>query len=192
MFPPYPVRRFSVDEFHRLIERQVIDEDDRIELLEGWLVPKMTHNPLHDGTLQIVAARIQQSLLAGWVLRIQSAVTLPDSEPEPDLAVVRGTERTYLRRHPGAEDIGLIVEIAGSSLDQDRQQKSRIYARAGIATYWIVNLTDLVVEAYSQPTGAGGSARYAETQVYRTGDSIPLRIDGTLLANIPAIDLLPG
>jgi hypothetical protein len=70
--PPYPVWRFSVDEFHRLIASNVFGEQDRMELLEGWLVPKMTHNPLHDGTIQIVSEWLQRCLPSGWVVRIQS------------------------------------------------------------------------------------------------------------------------
>lgn len=94
-----PVRRFSVDEYHRMIQAGILTEDDAVELLEGWIVPKMPRNPPHDGTIQIADEVLRPRLPAGWQLRIQSALTMPDSEPEPDLVVVRGDARTYLNRH---------------------------------------------------------------------------------------------
>lgn len=189
--PPYPVWRFSVDEFHRLIDNGAFGEQGRVELLEGWLVPKMTHNPLHDGTIQIVSECLRRSLPAGWVIRIQSAVTMSDSEPEPDVTVVRGNERTYLRQHPGPADIGLIVEIADSSLDQDQRQKSRIYARARVPAYWIVNLVNRQVEVFTNPTGTVDAAAYAIQQTYRNQERIPWQVAGQLVAEIQANDLLP-
>src|SRR6266849_885039 len=135
-------RQISVDDYHRLIQEGFLGENDRVELLEGWIVPKMTHNPPHDSTIQIVSECLAERIPVGWKIRIQSAVTTNDSEPEPDLAVVRGQARTYAARHPGPQDIGLIIEIAESSLLQDRHDKARIYARAGISEYWVINLMD--------------------------------------------------
>src|SRR5438132_62975 len=89
-------RRFSVAEYHRLIQIGILTEDDNLELLEGYLVHKMSRNPPHDGTIQKVMKRLLRFHPAGWEVRVQSAITLPESEPEPDLAVVRGDENTYL------------------------------------------------------------------------------------------------
>src|SRR5438128_1194075 len=132
-------RRFSVAEYHRLIQTGILTEDDNLELLEGYLVCKMSRNPPHDATIQKATKRLFRVLPAGWDLRIQSAVTLPDSEPEPDFAVVRGDETAYRAHHPGPPDVGLVIEVADSTLPGDRDDKGRIYARAGIPTYWIVN-----------------------------------------------------
>src|SRR5438067_2547299 len=85
-----PRQQMTVTEFHRLIHDGVLGENDRVELLEGWMVPKMTHNPLHDGVIQIVSKRLERHLPSQWSMRIQSAITTADSEPEPDVAVVRG------------------------------------------------------------------------------------------------------
>src|SRR2546421_11780168 len=82
-------RRFSVAEYHRLTELGILTENDNLELIEGYLVLKMARNPPHDGTLHQALEIIGPHLPAGWKVRIQSALTLPDSEPEPDLAVVR-------------------------------------------------------------------------------------------------------
>src|SRR5262249_34402061 len=117
----HSLRRFSVSEYHHMIASGVFDEDEPLELLEGYVVVKMPRNPPHDGTSQGLQKRVFRLLPSGWDLRVQSAITLSDSEPEPDLVVVRGDETHYKHRHPGPADIGLIVEVADSSLDRDRQ-----------------------------------------------------------------------
>lgn len=188
--PPFPVQRFSVEEYHRLIDAEVLPEDARVELLEGWISPKMTHKPLHDATIQIIRKRIQRVLPEDWDIRIQSAITTTDSEPEPDLAIVRGDERRYLKRHPGPKDIGLLIEVAESSLELDREQKGRLYARARVASYWIVNVIDRQVEVFSEATGSA-AAKYRACQICDGRDFVPLLLDGSTIAQIPARELLP-
>ena len=87
----------------------------------------------------------------GWYVDSQEPITLDDSEPEPDIVVVRGDTRDYLDRHPGARDLSLVVEVADSTLERDRTLKQRLYGRAGIPVYWIVNLVERQLEVYSQP-----------------------------------------
>ncbi len=189
--PPFPVWRFTVDDYHRLIEKGILGENDRVELLEGWIVPKTTHNPPHDGTIQIISEQLRRWIPQKWDFRIQSAVTMADSEPDPDLAIVRDLEREYLTRHPGPPDIGLLIEVAESSLIQDREDKARIYARAGIPTYWIINLVDARIEVFSDPTGPEAQPAYRGRATYRDEEFVPLVLDGTEIARIPAKDLLP-
>jgi Uma2 family endonuclease len=183
--------RFTVDEYHKLIEIGLLTEDDNLELLEGYLVQKMSRNPPHDGTLQLVIDALAPHLSAGWCLRQQSAVTMTDSEPEPDVAVVRGDKRSYLTHHPGPADVGLVVEVAETTLPSDRTDKLRIYARAGIPVYWIVNLTDRQVEVYGQPSGPTANPDYATRQTYKPGDGVPVVLDGQPVGNVPAAELLP-
>src|SRR5262249_16174601 len=99
----------------------------------------MHHNPPHDRVIQRANRIFMRPLPAGWDLRIRSAITLPDSEPEPDIAIVRGDDSTYEHRHPGPSNIEVLIEVSDSTLAGDRRDKSRIYARAKIACYWIVN-----------------------------------------------------
>src|SRR5687767_8041636 len=106
--PPFPVYRFTVDQYQRMIKAGILTEDDRVELLEGWIVPKVSHNPPHDGTIWLVQTAILPRLPTGWILRIQSAITTLDSEPEPDLAVVRGPGLRYFSTHPEPQDVGLL------------------------------------------------------------------------------------
>ncbi len=189
--PPVPIRRFTVKEYHRMMDAGILTEDDAVELLEGWIVAKMPHNPPHGGTVQCASKRLGRRLPAGWDLRVQSAVTTGDSEPEPDLAVVRGDEAAYLHRHPGPADIGLLIEVSDSTLSQDRQVKGRLYARAAVPQYWIVNLVDRWIEAYSDPDPSAASPQYRARTDYRPGDMIPLILDGQVVVSLAVADLLP-
>jgi Uma2 family endonuclease len=184
-------RRFSVAEYHRLIELGMLTEDDNIELLEGYLVHKMSRNPPHDAAIQKGMKRWLRVLPAGWDLRVQSAITLTESEPEPDFAIVRGDENAYLTRHPTAADIGLVVEVSDSTLPGDRDDKGRIYARAGIPCYWIVNLVDGQIEGYTSPSGPVADPKFAQRVDYRPGDSVPLILGGTTVVQVAVQDLLP-
>ena len=184
-------RRFTVAEYHKLIEIGVLTENDRLELLDGYLVEKMPHNPVHDGTLQKVNRRLIPLLPAGWEARVQMVVTLSRSEPEPDLAVVRESPDGYTTRHPGPADIGLVVEVSNTTLDSDRDDKIPLYARDGLAVYWIVNLIDRQVEVYEQPSGASASPTYGSRRTYKSGDAIPFALGGTDLGTIPVDELLP-
>src|SRR5438309_2736413 len=98
--PLVPIYRLTVQQYHRMIEAGVLDEDDPVELLEGWMVAKMPRNPPHDGTITRMQKRLEPELGEDWLIRIQSAITTRDSEPEPDLAVVSSPLEKYFARHP--------------------------------------------------------------------------------------------
>jgi Uma2 family endonuclease len=192
VIPPVPVRRFTVDEYHQMIQSGILGEDDNVELLEGWIVPEMPRNPVHDALIAWIHNRtLTPRLRAGWFCRGQSAITTPDSEPEPDLALIRGSERDYVNRHPGPADTALAVEIADSSLSRDRSIKTRIYAAAGVPVYWIINLIDGQIEVYTLPTGPDPVPDYRRRQDYKRSDMVPLVVDGIELGPIPGSDLLP-
>ena len=147
------LHKFTVDEYHQMIEAEVFGKYDRVQLLEGRIVDKMTHKPRHDASVDLTQTAIAPLLQPDWRVRCQSAITTAESEPEPDIAVVRGPARRYSQRHPRPRDIGLIVEIGDATLRDDRTIQYRIYARARIPVYWIVNLVDEKVEVYSKPKG---------------------------------------
>ena len=108
-------------------------------------------------------------------------------EPEPDVAVVRGSNEDYRHRHPGPADVGLLVEVSLTTLDLDRGQKLAAYATAGIPIYWIVNLVDRQVEVYTGP----GPGAYQARVDYKPGQAVPLVIDGQHLGDIAVDDILP-
>src|SRR5438034_3315527 len=163
------IARFSVAKYQRMIEAGILTAEDKVELLENYVVLKMPKNPPHDGTLDLVKAALGAILPPGWLLRVQQTIVLPDSQPEPDFAVVRGNPRSFIARHPGPADVGLIVEVADSSLLRDQRDKTRIYARGGIAVYWIVNLVDQRVEVYTQPSGVTAVPAYGAFQNFQPG-----------------------
>lgn len=186
--PPLPARRFTVEEYHRMGEAGILTEADRVELLEGWIVEKMIHRPPHDAVIELTDAALRAVLPPAWRVRIQSAITTEDSEPEPDLVVVSGPIRERLARHPQPAEIGLVVEVSETSLARDRA-KARLYARAGIATYWIVNLVDSQVEVYYRPDQS--AAIYQAETCYRRGDWVPVMIGGEQVGAFAVPDVLP-
>ena len=189
--PPFPVHRLTVDQYHRIIQAEILTENDRVELLDGWIVPKMPHNPTHDGAIDKSHDAILDVLPAGWRIRTQEAITTPDSEPEPDLAVVPKPADRFVRRHPTPADIGLLVEISDSTLDFDRNSKGPSYARAGIVIYWIVNLVDRRVEVYTDPTGPDAAPHFRTRQDYAANARVPVFIAGVEVGTVAVADLLP-
>ena len=185
------IARFSVARYQRMIEAGILNSEDKVELLENFLVLKMTRNPPHDGTIDLLKAALGPCVPGGWLLRVQQTLVLADSQPEPDFAIVRGTPRSYLARHPHAADAALVIEVADSSLLRDQRDKTRIYARAGIPTYWIVNLVDNRVEVYTQPSGAIAVPAYGAFQTFAPGDVLPIVLDGVEVASVPVAELLP-
>lgn len=185
-----PLHRFSVAEYHRMIQMGFLTEDHRVELLEGVIVDKMPHNPPHDGTITRIQRQLARQLSEDWLIRVQCAITTRHSEPEPDLAVVKNLEDVYFTRHPGPQDIALLIEVSDSTLEDDRQDKGQIYARARIPVYWIVNLNDRQVEVYTEPKG-GKEPAYRRRTVHDLDATVPLVLEGEQIAQIAARDLLP-
>jgi Uma2 family endonuclease len=190
-FPPMPVCRLGVDQYEEMIRAGIIMEDDPIELLDGWLVPKMTKNAPHVLVSGLVRNTIQRILPEGWCIYSQDPVRLATSMPEPDVMVVRGDLREYRERLPRGEDVGLIVEVADASLSRDQEFKKTLYAQAGIPVYWIVNLIDGRVEEYTNPAGSAENVDYGQRRDYSVEEGIPVVLEGRHLAMIPVRNLLP-
>jgi Uma2 family endonuclease len=183
--------RFSVARYQKMIEAGILTPEDKVELLENYVVLKMPRNPSHDGTVQVVTEALAPRVPPGWRMRVQLTVVLADSQPEPDCAVVRGDARAYLSRHPGPPDVGLVIEVAEASLLRDQRDKARIYARGGIPAYWIANLVERRIEVYTQPSGPAEVPAYQALQLYQPGDEVPLVLDGNPVTTLRAGDLLP-
>ncbi|MFN8491796.1 MAG: Uma2 family endonuclease [Caldilineaceae bacterium] len=183
--------RLSVEQYHAIAAAGILAEDDPVELLEGLLVYKMTKNPPHSVTTQLIQAAFQRILPNGWHIRAQEPVTLADSEPEPDIMPVAGDIRHYITRHPGPQDVGLLVEVADATLKRDRGSKKRVYARAGIAVYWVVNLIEKRIEVYTNPSGGARKADYQTQQNYGLEAEVPVVIDEVEIAHLAVRELLP-
>jgi Uma2 family endonuclease len=185
------VRRFSVDEYHRMSEAGILTENDRLQLVNGWIVEIPPSGPAHSTATSLVGKAINDSLPTGWILRRQDPITLATGEPEPDVVVARGTIRDYTSRHPGSDDIALVVEVADATLNFDRVQKLAEYAAAGLVEYWIVNLIDRQIEVYRDPHLAAAGPEYRKREVFNVSDRIGLIIDGRRVAQFQVADLLP-
>ena len=181
--------RITVEQYLQMAQAGILGKYDRCELIEGLLVEKMTRNPPHDNTLLKVDRRFTRAVPAEWQVRKQSALVLDDSVPEPDVVVARGDESTFAHRHPDPADVGMLSEIADTSLRVDREM-GRVYARNSIPIYWIVNLIDEVIEVYTQPSGPTDSPGYGNRQDFARGESVPLVLDGTSIAMLAVDELL--
>jgi Uma2 family endonuclease len=184
------MRRFTVAEYHEMIQRGILGEEDHAELLEGYVVTKMPHNPPHDSTVTRIQRRLMRLLSDDWLVRIQCAITTRDSEPEPDIVVARGTDASFETRHPGPADVFLLIEVADSTLLNDRIEKARLYARAKIQIYWIVNIPEMHIEVYTDPRG-GRSPAYRRRQDYGIDESVPLVLGTQVIAHLPVRQLMP-
>lgn len=189
--PTDVIWRFSVDQYHAMIRTGILTEDDPVELLEGWLVTKMPKNPPHSVVTQLTREALARILLSGWYVDAQEPITTADSEPEPDVVVVRGERRQYLDRHPSPQDVALVVEVADSSLQRDRSLKKRLYAAAEIPVYWIINLLNGQIEVYTDPSGPGEQPNYHQQQNYGPADTVPMMIEGREVGRLTVRDLLP-
>jgi Uma2 family endonuclease len=148
------VRLWTVNEYRRMTETGILDPDERVELIDGQIVSMSAKNPPHAAT-NLCAADYLRNLLAGLALiRIQDPVTLnANSEPEPDIAVVQIDPRLYQDFHPAPGNILLLVEVADTTLETDRNRKARAYAKAGIADYWILDVNRRQVYVFREPVG---------------------------------------
>lgn len=187
---PFRPKRMTVAEYHELIANGGLKESNRFEMLKGVLAEKMTQNPLHAALVEIVRRLIESILPTGLILRGQLPITLADSEPEPDVAIVRGAQTDFLKRHPEPNDVCLVIEISVSSLLTDHY-KGGIYAEAGLANYWIVDPVNRLVECYSKPESTAAGFRYSDCQRFGPGDSVPVIINGREIGKVPAAQLLP-
>jgi len=144
-------RLWTVDEFERAGEFGLFAPDERLELIEGEIISKVTpQSPRHACSITLADYSLRDILPAGYYVRIQMPMTLgPRSQPEPDLTVMPGEIRDALISHPSTA--ALVVEIADTSLRLDRHAKASLYARAAVPEYWIVNIPDRVLEVHRDP-----------------------------------------
>jgi Uma2 family endonuclease len=184
-------RRWKRVAYERLIESGFFQPGDPIELVGGQLIVAEPQGSNHFSAIQAVEEAMRTAFGQGWQVRGQGPIALDDeSEPEPDVAVVPGSFRDYVGGHPSRP--ALVIEVSESSLALDREYKGSLYARAGLADYWIVNLVDRVLEVYRGPVPDPAAAfgwRYRSVVMLAPEASVsPLAVSG---ARIRVADLLP-
>jgi Uma2 family endonuclease len=188
---PVPMKRWTRVEYERLVDCGIFELGDRIELIDGLLLVSEPQSSPHYTSIQLVQQALARAFGEGWTVRSQAPVALDDaSEPEPDVAVVRGGIRDFATAHP--VDPVLVVEVSLSSLAFDREHKASLYARAGRPEYWIVNLVDRVIEVRREPApepSAPYGWDYAFVDVLGPAERVSTL--GAPAAQIPVGDLLP-
>ena len=184
--PTRETRKFTVAEYYRMGEAGILKPDERVELIEGEIIVMPPIGPGHAMSVNISNQIF--SLLADnrYIVSIQNPIHLDErSEPQPDVALLRPPFARYATSHPTPSDVLLVVEVADSSLEYDRQTKAHVYGRAGIQETWVRNLPEDCIERFTGP-GAEGYARHS---VHRRGETLaPASLPGLELA---VADLLP-
>lgn len=182
------IPRFTRARYQKMVDSGVLDDEDQVELFDGYLVLKVPRDPEHDIALQLTDAALRPRTPPGWNFRVQMSLDLGTSQFEPDLAVVRGFLANSPRnRHPLGIEVGLVVEVANTSLTRDTHDKARVYAQNRVPIYWVVNLPFRAVEVFSDPLGDGFQRR----DVYRTGSDVPYILDGQTLTAVPVAEVMP-
>jgi Uma2 family endonuclease len=163
------LKYWTVQEYYRMSELGILDANERTELIAGQIVLMVAKGTPHVLTLRLLASELKALLADRPVfLSTQDPIHLDNSsEPEPDLAIVKGTALDYVEQHPQPQDIYLVVEVADSTLKQDCEVKDKIYAQAGIANYWVVDIPHRQVHVFydSTPTGYASHLVLTESQM---------------------------
>lgn len=182
--------RLSVAQYEAMALAGVLTKHDRVELIDGLLVSKMTKNPPHQLVISNACYALIRLLPDGWLVRTESPLVLLGSVPGPDLMVLRGRNEDYAKRHPSPKDVALVIEVADATVAEDRARSS-MFAAAGIPTYWLVNIPGGRVEAYGEPSGAGPSSSYQVRRDFQRGDTIEFRLLADQRVALGVDSLLP-
>jgi Uma2 family endonuclease len=162
------VFKWSIADWHELIESGILAER-RVELLEGEIIEMSPEEPMHSSTNYSVAEYLRDLLRDRAIVREAHPITLDNSEPEPDIAIVYSPYTNYFTRHPYPQDIYWLVEISYRTLKSDLEQKSITYARNGIPEYWVIDLVNKQIVVHTQPTNNS----YSQIQTLTAGIITP-------------------
>jgi Uma2 family endonuclease len=160
--------RFTVQQYEKMGAVGILNENDRVELIRGEIVAKLTIGSPHIACVNRLNRLLVRAVADRAIVSIQNPIRLADSEPEPDVVLLAPRADDYSADKAGPADIFLVVEVADTSLDFDREVKGPLYAENGIVEYWIANLDDRCLEVYRQPRADG---THADVRTLRPGDT---------------------
>jgi len=170
--PPVETRQryaFTVADYHQLIASGHFKRTDRIELIHGELTIMPPIGPEHAFHTRRITNTLPVKLPPGVMLQMNEPVTIAHhSEPQPDAAVVRARPDGYRSAHPGPKDVLLIIEVADTSASFDTQVKAKLYSKAGIPEYWVIDVQESCLRVFTQPSARG----YKQLQVLDRGDTV--------------------
>ncbi|MDQ5826273.1 MAG: Uma2 family endonuclease [Chloroflexota bacterium] len=175
---------FTSEQYEKMIEAGILGEGDNVELLKGEIVKMAPIGLRHAGCVARLTSIFTSNLGGSVILWPQNPIRLADdTEPEPDIALLRPKGDFYSNSRPEPQDVLLLVEVADTSLEKDRTVKVPMYAEAGIGLLWIVNLNEDVVEVYAAP----GNGRYTEMSRVVRGETILLPLAGGISVTVDEI-----
>lgn len=164
---PLVRHRFSVADYQKMIDTGVLSEEDHVELLNGEIVEMSPIKSPHAAIVKRLNRLLQKYFGNRYLVSIQDPIIIrPNSQPQPDIAVLKYRDDYYYNEHPRPEDIILLIEVADSSLEKDRKIKLPLYAAAGIQEAWLVDIASKLLEVHTKPTPQG----YSQVQIFRAGD----------------------
>ncbi len=188
--PPAPYTpelfRFTVAEYCKLGDVGILSPESRVELINGLIVRKPMQNSPHADAVRALQDEFASHLGSDWMCQSQLPIRLDDSSPEPDLTVLRRPRTRYVGRPPEPADIGMVIEVADTSVRYDTVEKAAMYARNGLPVYWVIHVTDRRIEVYSQPA----NGEYATRADYTADQAVPIVLDGQTVATINVSDAL--
>ena len=185
--------RLSRERYHELIDSGFFAADENYELIHGYLVKKMSKNAAHIFIVKVLLIWLNRlvGMENGWHFSVQDPIGVGDSEPEPDIAILRGSPIDFVEHLPDATATSLVIEVSDSTLSYDRNVKKGLYAEAGVQQYWIVNVRGRQIEIYTEPFLDNEEVGYAKVTVLSESDSIAVLLDGVDFGTIPLANLFP-
>jgi Uma2 family endonuclease len=165
-------RKFTVEQYHKMVESGILSEDDRLELIRGEIIEMSPIGTKHAACLNRLVNLLVQLLGKRIIAAAQNPVALNNnSEPQPDVALLKPRDDFYETAHPQAQDIFLLIEVSDSTVMYDREEKIPLYAQANIEEVWLVDINEQIVEVYQQPTAAG----YQLMQKFSCGQTLSIK-----------------
>jgi Uma2 family endonuclease len=166
---PAKIRLWNLSEYHHLREKGILHPEEKIELIEGQLIKMSPKGTLHTAATRRIAKTLTNLLVNKAAIYTQDPVELDDnSEPEPDVSIVKIDPNDYVTHHPQTEEIYLIIEVADSSLEYDCEIKAKLYAKSGIEDYWVIDVRERKLYLFRKPEKTG----YQNKQILRETDLI--------------------
>jgi len=174
-------KQFTVTDYARMRETGILAEDDRVELIAGEVRQMSPIGPFHAAVVKRLNTLLNRALDETMIVSVQDPIQLDDqSEPQPDLAILHYRDDYYAHAHPVADDVLLVIEVADSSADYDREEKMPRYAAANIMEAWLIDLAADRVEQYSQPR----NGIYRLKQIIERGEVVQSHVVSTITLQI--------
>ena len=173
MTVPISRKSFTVEQYHQMATAGILSDTDRVELINGDIIDMSPINSEHAGMVNRLLRVLTKRLLDKAIMTVQNPIHLDrSSEPEPDLTIVNKSEDDYISAHPRPKDVFVVIEVADTSLDKDREVKAPLYAKHGIPEYWIINLQDRQIELFRQPS----NGQYGQTLIFSAKGKIESKV----------------